>query len=583
MQKLTDCLLNFHHRNQTISALSYKRNSTWQQLTWKNYFDRIETCAKSLWHLGVRAEDRVCLISETCVEWALIDWSSMALGAIVVPIYPTLADDDLAFILKQTTPKVVFAANHSIALKVLRAVPDLDCTLVVLRSGQRVTGDGLAQAIPFRTFEILSENVQEGKDFLASHCRTRDTNEVISIVYTSGTTGQPKGVVLTHQQALSEVVEAFDMVGVTKEDRSLSFLPYSHILGRIELWGHGVVGFQMAMSSGLDQLKEEFQQIQPTIAVAVPRIFEKIFHSIQTEMQNTFLSRLVSRWSLSQGYKLSRKIQQGAQVPLQSYLQYALARQLVLKRIQQTLGGKLRFAIAGGAPLSVEVATFFHAVGILVLEGYGLTETTGAITVNSPFDYEIGTVGKPIGDVKIKFGDDGEIFVQSKKVLHGYFTPESTTRISTPTESWFATGDIGYLNARGCLVLTDRKKDLIKTAGGKYVSPQKIEQLALKHSLISHFVVFGDQQKYAVGLVTLNFSQCEKLFNTRDIEDARVQKAVREIVAEMNTHLASFEAIKRFLVLPTELSLEQGDLTPSLKVKRKALASKYKAEIASLY
>jgi long-chain acyl-CoA synthetase len=416
-------------------------------------------------------------------------------------------------------------------------------------------------------------------------------DQVATLVYTSGTTGLPKGVVLTHTQIMSEVAEAFPYAGAHSHDTSLSFLPYAHVLGRIEHWGHTFIGFTLAFAESIERVRMNLVEVKPTIMVAVPRIFEKVYAAILTQIESNPIKRKMFARALKVGMEVSEYRTKREPLPLLLNIKYLAAQKLVLGKIKDAFGGRLRFAISGGAPLAREIAQFFHACDIMILEGYGLTETTAAVTVNTPYDYEFGTIGKPIGDVEIKFGDDGELFIRSKKVMREYFEdPESTAAVLK--DGWLATGDIGERTSAGFIKITDRKKDLIKTGGGKYVAPQKLEGLLKLNPLVSQVLIHGDNKKYIVALITLEPTHLEtyakeKGLAYQTVEDLTQNNAILEVVrksvAEANSNLASYETIKRFAVLPTDFTVESGELTPSLKVKRKFVDQKYRNQIEKLY
>jgi len=396
---------------------------------------------------------------------------------------------------------------------------------------------------------------------------------------------------LTHTQIMSEISEAFPYVGAHADDISLTFLPYAHVMGRIEHWGHVYVGFTMAYAESIERVRTNLLEIRPTIMVAVPRIFEKVYAAIQTQIEAQPWRKKIFAQAMKIGQKVSEARVRHEPLPLALGLIDQVAQRLVLGRVKAAFGGRLRFAISGGAPISPDIVRFFHACDILILEGYGLTETTAAICVNTPYDYEFGTVGKPIGETQIKIAEDGEILVKSKKVMKDYFEdPAETAKVFT--DGWYHTGDIGEFTPSGNLKITDRKKDLIKTAGGKYVAPQLLENLLKHDPLVSQVLVHGDQKKYVVALLTLDRPLLEKFARDRGLnesniealtQDPKVLEAVRQIVADANSRLASYESIKRFAVLPTEFTVEAGELTPSLKIKRKYVDQKYRNQIEKLY
>lgn len=587
LKTLCDCILDMKKRDPERVAIKYKKNETWIQKSWQDYFILIESLGLGLLELGLKKEDRVAIFSNTRWEWCVCDYGIIGCGAITVPIYQTVTPDELEYILNDSQARFLIIENKTL-LKIFNSIKDR-CPLIekVIFLENPTEGalsfDQLCQKGKIR-------KSRTGEEF-SDLCRQSQSDQTITLIYTSGTTGLPKGVVLTHTQAISEVSEAFPYVGANQDDVALTFLPYAHILGRIEHWGQTYMGYTLAFAESIDKVKNNLLEIQPTIMVAVPRIFEKIYASIWSQVDSNPVTRKVFRWALSIGLKVTDHKLKHESIPLSLMTQLQLAKKAGLEKVKQAFGGKLRFAISGGAPMSRDIALFFHACDILILEGYGLTETTAAITVNTPFDYHFGSVGKPIGDVKIKIAEDGEILIQSKKVMIEYYKNPDSTKESF-TENWFHTGDIGVVLPNGDLKITDRKKDLIKTAGGKYVAPQKLENLLKVHNFISHVLIHGDQKKYIVALLTLdknfviNFAK-ENNVSYSDYasltQDHRVLEMVRKSIAETNRHLASYETIKRFTILPNEFTIESGELTPSLKVKRKVLDKKYKKEIEALY
>jgi long-chain acyl-CoA synthetase len=362
-------------------------------------------------------------------------------------------------------------------------------------------------------------------------------------------------------------------------------------MGRVEHWGHVYIGWTMAYAESIEKIRYNLPEIQPTVMVAVPRIFEKVYSAILAQVETQALRKKIFDWAMEIGRQISYKKVTHQLIPLKLLLQYEAAKKLVLNKVSEAFGGKLRFAISGGAPISKDLAQFFHAAGILILEGYGLTETTAAIAINTPYNYRFGSVGRPVGEAKIKIAEDGEILVKSHKVMKEYLKdPKNTAEVLK--DGWFHTGDIGEVLPSGDIRITDRKKDLIKTAGGKYVAPQKLEALLLNNPLISHALIHGDQKKYIVALVTLDRLYLEKWAQEKDwtynkwtdlAEHPDVIEAVRETVNKANSQLASFESIKKFKILPQEFTVEGGELTPSLKVKRKLLDKRFHEVIESLY
>jgi long-chain acyl-CoA synthetase len=573
------------------TAVMFKRSNRWTELDWAGYLSMVQTTAAGLQTLGVRKGDRIAIFSNTRVEWAVSDLAVLGLGSITVPIYQSSTNEDVIHILGDAECKYLICESSALARKVrsLLKSPNSIEKIICFDDDGKSDDESI---LSFNKLQAMGETaLKKSPTLYELAVRELTMDDTATVIYTSGTTGLPKGVVITHTQAMSEVADAFPLLGVTSRDRSLSFLPYAHILGRIEIWGHALTGYTMAFAESIDRLKNDLVEISPTLIIAVPRVFEKIYNGILAQAEISPLRSKTFKWALATGREISQyKIDKKA-VPIELAVRYQIAKRLVFNSIAEKLGGKLRFAVCGGAPLSRAIAEFFHASGILILEGYGLTETTAAVCVNTPFDYRFGTVGKPVGEVRVKIAEDGEILIQSKKVMKEYYKDPASTAAML-VEGWFHTGDIGEVTAEGYLRITDRKKDLIKTAGGKYVAPQRLEGILKANRFISQVHIHGDQKKYVVALLTLNMDAVEKFASEQDIsykdaanliENPKVKELVRGAVAEANSQLASWESIKNFAVIPHEFSVESGELTPSLKVKRKVVDANYKSIIDGLY
>lgn len=586
---LGDSILAFRDRPATAAA-KYRLPSGWKEVAWPDYYKEIEILGAGLLSLGLKPGARVAIMSNTRYEWGCADFAIIGAGGATVPIYQNNTAEDVEFILNDSEAEIFICENRAV-LKIWREIKDRCPKVknVVCFETDRPDDPSLL------TWEALK---QCGRDYLggaANAFRERagalKAADMATILYTSGTTGRPKGVLITHEQIISEVAEAFPLCGVTPSDVSLSFLPYAHILGRVELWGHASSGFTLAYAESIEKIRFNLLEVKPTIMVAVPRIFEKIHSALLAQMETQPVKRKLFFWALDIGKQISALKVTRQLIPIPLLARYEVARRLVLDKVRDAFGGRLRFAISGGAPLHSDISAFFHASGVLILEGYGLTETTAAITVNTPFNYRFGSVGRPIGDVKLKIADDGEILVKSKKVMKEYYkNPQATNEVFT--DGWFHTGDIGEILPGGDLRITDRKKDLIKTAGGKYVAPQRLEGLLQLSPLIAHALIHGDEKKFVVALLVLDRAYVENWAKEHGIEygawtdllqKTEVQAQVRRAVTEANASLASYESIKKFLVLSQEFTVEGGELTPSLKVKRRALEKRFAAQIASLY
>lgn len=586
---LGQSILSMRSRNPHQVAVQYKHNDAWKTKSWSEYYHDIETVGCALLSMGIQPGDRVAIMSNTRMEWAVADLAIFGIKAVTVPIYQNNTAEDVEYILNNSESRILICESRG-PLKTFESVQERCKSVekVVVFDENCPNPDVITWP---RLLEMGRSYHKKNSRQFQELCASLTPADTATILYTSGTTGRPKGVVMTHLQAISEVSEAFPLCGATEKDISLSFLPYAHILGRIEHWGHTYIGFTLAFAESLEKIRSNLTDVRPTFIISVPRIFEKIHAAIFAQIQTKPLKQKVFEWALDIGKQVGEFKMSGQILPLDLLLKYELARKLVLGKITDAFGGRLRFAISGGAPISREIALFFHSAGILILEGYGLTETTAAITVNTPFNYRFGSVGRPIGEVRLKIAEDGEILVKSDKVMKEYYkNPEATKEVFT--DGWFHTGDIGEILPGGDLKITDRKKDLIKTAGGKYVAPQRLEGLLSLSPYIAHVLVHGDQRKYIVALISLDRPSVEALAKEKQIsysgwenliQTPFVQDLVRKAVADTNAQLASFESIKKYLILPNEFTVEGGELTPSLKVKRKVLDQRYRDKIEELY
>jgi long-chain acyl-CoA synthetase len=527
-----------------------------------------------------------------------IDLAILSCGALTVPIYQSNLPAECGYIIANSESSIVFAENPKQRAKIEEVTgrgfeldgitQRLDVRGVVTIEGEPGAGHSLAQlmergraALPRVGAEIDRRIDAVRRDDLAT------------IVYTSGTTGPPKGVLQTHGNHLA-TVESTVRIGLAREgDVDFFFLPLAHSFARLVEYFGIAAGSITAFARSIDTLADDMASSGPHVVPAVPRIYEKLYGRIQAAREaGGTVKRALFDWAVGVGHARSRAIQARQPVPALVQAQYALAYRLVFSRIHQLLGGNVRYMVSGGAPLSREIAEFFHAIGILILEGYGLTETTPSLTANRPDRFKFGTVGLPIDCCEIRIAPDGEILARGANIALGYHRRPEATAESWDAEGWFHTGDIGEFDADGFLRITDRKKDLIKTSGGKYVAPQKIENLLKLQPHISQAVVIGDNRKYCVALVTLDADEMARWAGAQGLEFASGEEmaahpAVRQLVesevAQVNRELASYESVKYFRILPRDLSTETGELTPSLKVKRKVMAERYRREIEEMY
>ncbi len=558
-------------------AFLVKKEREYQPIHWEEVFHSVQIGFLKLKQLGVQPGDRVCIASQSSPEWFMADMSILSLGAVSVPIYHSSIESEIAEIIKNCDPRVLLAENEAQHLKLQGALELCGKNIPIVRLEALFKSDGVV--LDIKEYE--------------THVLGIEPNQMASIVYTSGTTGVPKGVVLTHHNFVHVLSQAIDILEVGDKDITMTFLPFAHVLGRVESLVPIFTGLTLGFAENVNTVSANINEVKPTILVSVPRIYEKIYAKIISEVQNgPPAKRKIFDWAVKVGKQASQLRSEKKGLPPALWAQLQLADKLVFEKIRAKLGGRLRISLSGGAPIGKELIQFFHACGIMILEGYGLTETTAPVFVNRPDSYEFGTVGKPLNGTLLKIAEDGEILLKGPMLFKEYFRfAEATNEVMTE-EGWFRSGDIGEMTPRGHLKITDRKKELIVTSGGKNVAPQKIENILKASRFISNAMVYGDKQKYLVALLTLNEGEIKKVApgeigegkNYRDlIESDPIQSLIDKELKQVNQQLASYESIKRFKILPEDFSIERGELTPSLKVKRKVITQKYKQEIDALY
>ncbi len=570
----------------------------WRDVSWTTMAGRVRQLAAALIDMGVVAGDRVALLSGTRAEWMEIDLAILASGALTIPIYPSVLAEECGYILANAGATVAFVENAAQREKVeatrrdgfvLDGVPQRSPVRAIVTIDGSPGGDDTLAGLLARGAASLDRHGAELDRRLAA--MTRDT--LATIVYTSGTTGPPKGVPQTHGNHLASV-DATMRLGMLEEGGvDLFFLPLAHSFARMIEYVGIAAGSTTVFARSIDTLVDDLKVARPHVLPAVPRVYEKVYARVMAARDaGSAVKRSIFDAAVAIGTKRSAHERAGKPVPLWLQAANAVAHRLVFHRIHETLGGNIRFLLSGGAPLSPDIAAFFHAAGILILEGYGLTETTPALTVNRPDRFKLGTVGLPLDCCEIRIAPDGEILARGANVVAGYYKRPEATAEAWDAEGWFHTGDIGEFDADGFLRITDRKKDLIKTSGGKYVAPQKIENLLKLQPHISQAVVIGDRRKYCVALLTLDAPEIARWAGARGLalngpEATAANESVRTLiegeVAAVNQHLASFESVKQFRILPNDFSTETGELTPSLKVKRKVVAERHGDLIEDMY
>lgn len=570
----------------------------WKPVTFHEFNNECRLVAFGLMGLGVKPGDRVAIASNTRYEWPMVDMAILASSAVTVPIYASNTSQDTAYMLGHSGTRVAFAENARQLEKILEnreTLKDLE-KIVVFDPAAMQMAAGRKDILTLQALkEIGRREEARAPERFEKQLEAAKPDDLISICYTSGTTGVPKGVMVSHDNMVSVLEDCVAVLSKhvsTESETLVAFLPFSHILGKVESMATYTFGWKECFAENMDTLMHNIRDIQPTVIFAVPRVFEKAYNRIEHSMAVASDTRKkVYRWALGVGREYYKAIWNRERPNPALAAQQALSHALALRPIQSRFGGRLKFAICGGAPLPREIGEFFEIAGIRILEGYGLTETCAPVAVNSPDQNRFGTVGRPLPEVSIKLGADGEILLKSRKIFKGYYKmPEETAEAIH--DGWFHTGDIGHLDADGFLHITDRKKDLIVTSGGKNIAPQKIENLARAQKYISQFFVHGDRRNYLTALVTLDRDQLIKYANEHSIlfsdyseliKHPKIEGLVQRQIDDLNGQLAGYESIRKFMILPQDFSIETGELTPSLKIKRTMINQRYHNELDSMY
>jgi long-chain acyl-CoA synthetase len=580
-------LIELVRASPTKEAFRYIEGQRWVSLTWRETQDRVFRLAAGLIALGIEREDRVAIASGTRIEWIFADLAIMSAGGATTTVYPTTQHEDVSYILADSQSKIVFAEDAAQVAKVLDHRDELDSLVAIVQFDGRVDHELVMTLadLEARGRDHLADNPTAVEDVIAGI----RPDDLATLIYTSGTTGRPKGVRLAQDcwTYIGVAVEAYDIL--YPDDLQYLWLPLSHVFGKTLIAAQVRIGFATAVDGRIDKIVENLGVIQPTFMAGAPRIFEKVRAKVMQSASSGAKAKIFD-WAFAVGRRTLPARLAGRPVTGALKVQYALADRLVFSKIKARMGGRIRFFVSGSAALNREVQEWFYAAGLLVLEGYGLTETSAASCVNNPRAVRFGTVGPPLPGTEVKIAEDGEIMIKGPGVMHGYHN-QSDEVAHALADDWFATGDIGEFDDHGYLRITDRKKDLIKTSGGKYVAPQKVEgTLKAACPYISQVVVHGEGRKYVTALITLDPEAMEGWTSANGLDastDLSTSDQVHELidgyVAQANAKLERWETIKRFAILPAELSVDEGEVTPSQKVRRKSVESKYADLLNGLY
>jgi long-chain acyl-CoA synthetase len=576
------------------AVLKVKRGGKYVDITYDEIFEQTELFALGLATLGVKKDDKVAMISENRPEWAYTDLAILGLGAIDVPLYPISTADTVRFILDNSESVGVVVSNKFHLNKVMKVRDNLSKLKFIVVMNDVDLSEYGENVYTFKQVQDLGRKFKEEEPEYFIHALDRaNENDLCTLIYTSGTTGEPKGVMLTHKNILSNVHAVHQVLHVDDKDTFLSFLPLCHVFERMAGYYFPFsAGTTIAYAEGIEKIASNLLEIKPTVMTAVPRLFERMYSKIIRKMEKEPpKKRKIFDWSINVSKEYHRLKREGRPVPLTLKLKYNTAKKLVLDKLYAITGGNLRFFVSGGAALPRELGEFFEAAGMLIIEGYGLSETSPVLTCNRENDYKFGSPGKVIPGVELKIASDGEILAAGPNIMQGYYKNKKETE-AVMKDGWFHTGDIGVFDAEGFLIITDRKKNLFKTTGGKYVAPTPIENMFLASKYIEQFVLIGDRRMYITALIVPDFEALKEYADAHRIpyKDPKELVKLKQIedmlnkeLAQFQKNLANFERVRKFTLLDKPFSVEDGELTPKLSVRRKVIEERYRDLIDEMY
>ncbi len=574
------------------TSLMQKVAGEYKGFSYSEFGERVKNFALGLASLGITHSDRIALISENRPEWAIADFGILSLGATNVPIYPTITSQQIEYILKDSGSRMIIVSTADLLGKILGIIDNLPALQKVIY----MEDSGIQKDFMLKFDEIIDMGKKFEKDhpgYFAEAVKKVMPDDLCGIIYTSGTTGAPKGVMLTHSNLVSNVMAAKQSIKVDETDTLLSFLPLCHSFERMA--GHFLAilsGATVAYAESTETVADNLGEVKPTLMTSVPRLFEKIYaRVIENATAGSPIKKKIFWWAVKTGEKYVAAKSKGKISGSLNY-KYNLATKLVFHKLHQRVGGNLRFFVSGGAPLPKEIAEFFYKAGILILEGYGLTETSPVIAVNREGKFKFGSVGPAVPGVEIKIAEDGEVLTRGPHVMKGYYKNPEATAETIDKDGWLYTGDIGILDDDGMLYITDRKKNIIVTSGGKNVTPATIENLLVTSPFIEQTMVIGDKRNYLTALIVPKFDALKKYAETNGISysnidelliDPKIYAVIDADVQNLTKSLARFEQIKKFTLMPKEFTIAADELTPTLKVKRKVVSEKYADIINKMY
>ena len=590
VENVKENALRFKDKN----ALYVKNETlnTWEGISWKKMHERVENLAKGLLQFGIETQHNVAIFAENMPNWIIADLAIMSIRAVTVPIYATCSTKEVDYVINDAEVSLLFVGNQHEYDQAYGLLESSSYLKLIVALTDTIKLKSSVSSMYLEDF-VATSPTQEIEEIYLKRQQDLDVKDLASIIYTSGTTGEPKGVMIDHTNIGASLAAHKYELDISDQDVSLSFLPLSHIFERSWVFFCLHMGIEVYFNQDPKKIAEVLKEVRPTVMCTVPRIFEKIYAAIQAKTKEASPTKQkLASWALGVGsdyYNKHKRLEQ--KVPLALNLKYKIADKLVLSKLRALFGGRIKFMPCGGAPLAAEMVSFFHSFGLDVKCGYGLTETTATVSLFGYTNFEFNSAGKSIEGTEIKIGDNDEILVKGPGVMQGYYKkPEATAQVFK--DGWFCTGDAGRLDEHGNLYITDRIKDLMKTSGGKYIAPQKLETALISDALIEQIAVIGDQQKYVTALAVPNFENLKKYANEQSISFESMEELIKnnKVVAlfekrfdELQQEFSTFEKIKKFTLLPREFSIEAGEITATLKIKRKVVQQKYKELIDKMY
>lgn len=572
-------------------ALNYKNGDEWLSISSIKMVERAENIALGLYSLGLRKGDRAAILAPNSPEWTLADAGCQFAGVIDVPVYTTLSPDTVRYIIDDSAARVFFLKDTETFERLQPALADcISIDKFILFDG----GIESDNVVSLQDLERAGAALRETRAALLQELSDAlDPQDIATLIYTSGTTGEPKGVMLTHANLISNVIDASEKYLFTGVDISLSVLPLSHVFERTGMYVYIMYGMRVFYAESIDKVPDNLKDVRPTIFIGVPRIFEKVFERARLKAtQSGRINAIIFDWAIDIAKEFASLNEARQPIPMALTAKHGVADKIVFSKLRDFFGGRLRFCITGGAALPDEIFLIFTGAGISIMQGYGLTETSPVISSNNPTAFKVGTVGRPIRNVSVRIADDGEIEVSGPGVMAGYYRKEQATSEAFTADGWFRTGDIGTVDDDGYLKITDRKKELFKTSGGKYIAPARVEQMIVASRFVSQVVLVGNERKFPAALIVPNFDMLASYAELKGLDiktpaefcsNPRILDLFQRQIDGLTAGLAQYEKVKKFALLDRELTVENGELTPTLKTKRRVIDEKYRDTIDGLY